>query len=103
MQSFDPITGVTTSEYVVAATLDHSLGAVLLIRNTHATATMYYKISIYFADTDSALEHAFVAQTDLAAETTIDPVIITFPFAKMTVSVKQHSGAGTYQIDRMVY
>lgn len=102
MQSFDPVTGATTSGYVVAKTLDHSLGAAILVRNTHATATMYYKISIYFSDGASALESAFVAETDLAAETTSDRIVITFPFAKAEISVKQHSAAGTYQVDSLI-
>ena len=103
MQTFDPVTGDTTDEYVVAKTLDHSIGAALLIKNTHATSTMYYKVSIYLADGATAIEHAFVTETNLGAETATDPIIVTYPFAKMEVSVKQHSAAGTYQIDSLVY
>ncbi len=104
MQFYDPITGVTTEAYVAALTLDHSMGAAFLIRNTHATATMHYKVTIYLANGDSALPHEFISETNLDAETTSAPIIITYLFAKAVVSVKQNAGgAGTYQLDPALY
>ncbi|GEM_PF-7122589 len=103
MQAYNPLTGATTEEYVAALTLNNAMGAVLIVKNTHASETMYYKVDVYLANTDSALKHEFVSETGLAAETATDPIVVTYPFAKMVVSVKQNSGAGTYQIDPATY
>lgn len=96
-------TGATTSAYVAAVTLTQSMGAVILVKNTHASETMYYKVSVYLSNTSDALEYAFVSETSLAAETTTDPIVITYPFSSAVISVKQNSGAGTYQVDAVTY
>lgn len=103
MQFLNSKTGATTSAYVAAATLEQSMGAAVLVKNTHVSATMYYKILIYLANTSNAIEYEFVAETGLAAATASSIIIITFPFSKATISVKQNSGAGTYQVDAVTF
>ena len=99
--------GTTTGSYIVASILygaeGPAHGAIVLIKNTHVSATMYYKISLYLANEASALESTFLAETGLAASTTADMISITYPFYKAEISVKQHSGAGTYQIDAITF
>lgn len=79
------------------------MGAVIIVKNTHVSATMYYKVSVYLSNTSNAIEYAFVSETGLAAATASDPIVITYPFSSAVISVKYHSGAGTYQVDAVTY
>lgn len=101
--------GSTTGAYVAALTIDTRgtpLGeALILIKNTHVSSTMYFKILGYPADAaaDTGLYETIVDETSLAASTQHTSVGVHSPYAALVVLVKQNSAAGTYQIDYGAY
>jgi hypothetical protein len=100
-------TGTTTSAYVEAIRVDtRGCGqqgkTYILIKNTHATSTMYYKIDGYPYDVDgtlSGLSTAVASETSINANTQAAAITVGNQYAALVISVKQNSAAGTYQID----
>lgn len=103
--------GTTTSSYVEAVRVDtRGCGPqgkfLALIYNTHASATMYYKIDAYVYDADGTLSGntiAIKAETSINAATQVTQTDVDKNYAAVVISVKQNSDAGTYKIDWTTY
>lgn len=95
------VTGTTTNAYVAALTLYNGMGAVIQLKST--TTTMFYKIDAYLTSDGTPLAYPTKTETTTVADTALLDTNQNFPFYKMVVSVKQNSGAGTYQIDALQY
>jgi hypothetical protein len=99
----DTITGATTVGYVTVLTIPCYSGATIRVTNTHATATLYYKINAYLTPKTACAATVITAETDLAANTAATDIVISTPYAKVDVIIKYHSGAGTYQVDYLAF
>ena len=98
------VTGTTTSAYVAALTIDNCAGAIVKVTNiTGATLTMYYKIDGYTSASESCAATTVTGQTDVVNATPVTDVACNRPFAKVVVSVINHSGACAYQLDWIAY
>ena len=98
------VTGTTTAAYVVALTVSNCAGAVFKITNlTGATQTMYYKINGYTSASTSCAAEQITAQTDVVNATPVVDTAAVRPYAKIEVSVLNHSAACAYQIDWISY
>jgi len=101
--------GTTTSAYVEALRIDlHGCGGqgkfIAFLKNLHGTNTMYYKVDLYLANGESALTKAGKAETSISGNTQIEITTTEVPYNVIAViSVKQNSGAGTYQLDYSTY
>jgi hypothetical protein len=100
-------TGTTTAAYAEAAVFYEGMGAVFVIRNTHATLTLKYKVDLYLAPdtaTETALANVITSETTLNASTTASlNTSVNYPYYKVVVSVIDGSGHATYQIDARQY
>jgi hypothetical protein len=97
----------TSASYVEAISVDtRSCGIqgklLLIINNTQAAQTMYYKIDGY-AEPNSAYFVPIKAETSIAAATQVVQTDVDKGYAKVVVSVKNNGGACTYQIDYTTY
>jgi hypothetical protein len=105
----DTVQGTTTAAYVEAVTITNCAGATLTIANISSSATMYYKITGYKSRSALSLATIILAETNLAASASIElpsdtvAIKLNYPYARIVVSVMQHSGAGAYQIDYNAY
>lgn len=92
--------GTTTSDYVVAKSIDMTgyRNCLILIKNTDVTNTMYYKVDGY-ANTDGSLINADASETNIAAGATAAVVLDGKTRAKYVISVKDHSGHCAYSIE----
>jgi hypothetical protein len=98
------VTGTTTSAYVEALTIGNCAGAVIKVTNiSGATKTMYYKVDGYTSASASCAATAITAQTDVTSATPVVNTDVNRPFAKVVVSVENHSDACSYQIDWIAY
>jgi hypothetical protein len=98
------VTGTTTAAYVVALTIGNCAGAIFKITNlTGATQTMYYKIDGYTSGSPLCASEAITAQTDVINATPVINTAVNRPYAKVEVSVINHSAACAYQIDYIAY
>jgi hypothetical protein len=104
-------TGTTTAAYVEAVRVDtRGCGPqgkfLAIIRNTHATLTMKYKIDGYPFDVDgtrSGLAVAIKAETEIAAATSVTQTDVDKNYAAVVISVIDSSGHATFQIDWTTY
>ena len=105
-------TDVTTSGYVEALRVDlNGFGTqgkfIAFLKNTHTSATMYYKVDLYLvseSDQLSQLTKAGKSETSIGASTQIEITTTEVPYNVIVViSVKQNSAAGTYQLDYTTY
>jgi hypothetical protein len=104
-------TGTTTAAYVEAVRVDtRGCGPqgkfIAIIRNTHATLTMKYKIDGYPNDSDGdqgGLAVAIKAETSIAAATSVTQTDVDKNYAAVVISVIDDSGHATYQIDWSTY
>ena len=97
------VTGTTTGTYVDARTILNVKGAIFQVSNLHGANTMYYKITGYISSHASCVAEVIKAETSIAAATSVKNTDCVQPYAKVVVSVKQNSGAGTYQIDYIAW
>lgn len=100
-------TGTTTAAYTEAAVFKEGMGALFIIKNTHATLTMKYKVDLYLAPdtaTETSLATVIKSETSLAASTAASlNTDINYPYYKVVISVIDDSGHATYQIDAAQY
>jgi len=105
-------TGTTTVGYAEALRTDlRGYGAqgkfIAYLKNTHATATMYYKVDLYlFTDDANATQLTKVgkSETGIAGATQVEITTTEVPYnVIIVISVKYNSGAGTYQLDWTTY
>lgn len=102
-------TDTTTSAYVEALRIDlQGCGGqgkfIAFLKNLDLTYTMYYKVDLYLANGASPLTKAGKAETSINANTQIEITTTEVPYNVIVViSVKQNSGAGTYQLDYSTY
>lgn len=102
MQGSD--SGTTTGTEAIAATLFNGKGAVVKIKNTHATSTMYYRIDVYSSKDAACVADPVKAWTSIAANTLLkDTTSLVEPYARAIIYVKQNSAAGGYTIDVAQY
>jgi hypothetical protein len=105
----DTKTDVTTSAYVEALRLSlQGCGGqgkfIAFLKNTSASQTMYYKVDLYLANGASPLTKAGKAETSIGTSTQVEITTTEVPYNVIVViSVKQNSGAGTYQLDYSTY
>ena len=103
------VTGTTTSAYVEAlrTSLQGCGGQgkfIAFLKNTSSTATMYYKVDLYLANGSSPLTKAGKSETSIGTSTQVEITTTEVPYNVIVViSVKQNSGAGTYQLDYSTY
>jgi hypothetical protein len=100
--------GTTTASYVEAAVFQGYGGingkTIIHITNlSGATTTMYYKVDGYLSAHPDCTAVAVTAETDVVNATKVVDAGADKPYAKIVVSVKNHSGACLYQIDHMTY
>ena len=91
--------GTTTSDYVSQQdilTQDYKQ-AFIIIHNSSATATMYYKIYGY-ANNGATFYEEVVAETSIAVSTSETIKIANTAYSKMVILVKQNSAAGAFEI-----
>jgi hypothetical protein len=103
------VSGTTTSAYVEALRIP-LMGCggqgkfIAFLKNLHGSNTMYYKVDLYLANSASPLTKAGKSETSIAANTQIEITTTEVPYNVIAVvSVKQNSGAGTYQMDYTTY
>ena len=102
------VAGLTTAAYTEALTIAANGGltgkAIIRITDTDgASKTMYYKIDGYLSNDPKCVATALTAETDIANATPVVNTAVDKPYAKVVVSVKNHSAACNYIIDWMVY
>ena len=92
--------GTTGASYAVAKSIDMTgfRNCLILIKNGHLSNTMYYKIDGY-AKQEGSLSNPEVAQTSIAANTTVPVVLDGKTRAKYVISVMNNSGACGYSIE----
>ena len=101
--------GTTTSAYVEALRIDlHGCGGqdkfIAFLKNLDLSVTMYYKVDLYLANGASPLTKAGKSETSIGANTQVEITTTEVPYNVIVViSVKQNSGAGTYQLDYSSY
>ena len=92
------LTGTTTTAY--ASALDWSVEEMrektIVLKNTHTTASLKYKLLVYAAAAGIAGEE--VAETTLAAGETAK-IQINRQWARLALQVTDGSGHATYQVD----
>jgi len=97
--------GTSTSAYVEALRVDlRGCGGqgkfIAFLKNLHGSNTLHYKVDLYLAGGSSPLTKVGKAETSIAANTQIEITTTEVPYnVIVVVSVKQNSGAGTYQLD----
>jgi len=92
-------TGTTTSSYVATNTYCGDYGATtIMLKNTHAANTMYYKIWGYAVNGGTNYRE-LVAEASLAAETAIDFESTKEAWGNIAVLVKNNSAACTYLLE----
>lgn len=93
-------TGTTAAGYVAAVALDNRgvKSCKLVIKNTDAAQTLYYKVTVKHADYAAGTDDDFVSETSLAA-TSEAVVSLVEGYSKVTVSVKDNSGHATYEVE----
>lgn len=93
-------TGTTTAAYVAAVALDNRgvKNSAIVVKNTDAVNSLYYKVTVKHADYAAGTDDDLVAETSLAlgSEAVIS---LTSAYSKVTVSVKDNSGHATYEIE----
>lgn len=100
--------GTTTGSYVEVFTprIDGRGGiqgkVMFLIMNTSSTQTMFYKIDGYVYP-GSIRSNPVKGETSIGTSTIVVQTDVATPYAEVVLSVKQNSGAGTYQVDYVVY
>jgi hypothetical protein len=103
------VSGTTTAAYVEALRIPLQGSGqqgkfIAFLKNLHGSNTMYYKVDLYLANSASPLTKAGKAETSIAANTQIEITTTEVPYnVIVVVSVKQNSGAGTYQLDYTTY
>ena len=92
------LTGTTTTAY--ASALDWSVEEMrektIVLKNTHTTASLKYKLLVYAAAAGIAGEE--VSETTLAAGET-SKIQLTRQWARLLLQVIDGSGHATYQVD----
>lgn len=102
-------TGITTAAYAEALRIDlHGSGQqgkfIAFLKNLDPSATMFYKVDLYLANSASPLTKVGKAETSIAANTQIEITTTEVPYnVIVVVSVKQNSGPGAYQLDYSTY
>ena len=103
------VTGTTTSAYVEALRISlQGCGGqgkfIAFLKNTSAAQTMYYKVDLYLVNGSSPLTKAGKSETSIGTSTQVEITTTEVPYNVIVViSVKQNSGAGTYQLDWSTY
>lgn len=102
------VEGTTTAAYTEALVFagNGGLTGKSIIRITDldgASKTMYYKIDGYLSTSPLCVATALTAETDVVNATPVVDTAADKPYAKIVVSVKNHSAACDYLIDFMVY
>ena len=92
--------GTTTSDYVVAKTIDMTgyRNCLILIKNKDVANTMHWKVDSY-ANTAGTLTNAEQAEESIAAEGTKCLALDGKTRAKYIISVKNNSGVCAYDIE----
>jgi hypothetical protein len=103
------VTGTTTSAYVEALRISlQGLGGqgkfIAFLANQSGTATMYYKVDLYLANSASPLTKAGKSETSIGTSTQVEITTTEVPYNVIVViSVKQNSNPGAYQLDWSTY
>jgi hypothetical protein len=98
-------TGAAYTEALVFAA-NGGLTGKAIIRITDvdgATKTMYYKVDGYLSTDPKCVATALTAETDVVSAVPVVDTAVDKPYAKIVVSVKDHSASCNYLIDWMVY
>jgi hypothetical protein len=100
--------GTTTAAYTEALVFEGNGGLTgkSIVRITDvdgASKTMYYKIDGYLSTDPKCVATALTGETDVVNATPVVDTAVDKPYAKVVVSVKNHSAACAYLIDYMVY
>jgi 5,10-methenyltetrahydromethanopterin hydrogenase len=92
------LTGTTTAIYTNALDwgVEEMREKTIILKNTHATASLKYKLLVYAAATGIAGEE--IAETTLGAGETAK-IQLTKQWARLVLQVIDGSGHATYQVD----
>lgn len=101
-------TGTTTAAYVEAVRVDtRGCGPqgkfLALIKNVHASNTMYYKIDGYVNEDPDCLPVAIKAETSIAGAAVVTQTDVDKNYAAVVISVVKNSDVGAYRIDWTTY
>ena len=92
-------TGTTSASYVATNTSCGDYRATtIMLKNTHATATMYYKLWGYAVNGGTSYRE-LVGETSLAAGAAIDFENTQEAYGNIAVLVKNNSAACTYLLE----
>jgi len=97
-------TGTTTVSYVDAMVMAIApiKSTSFVVKNTHISATMYFKALIY-RNIAGTLSEEYQEETELAAGAQDEVNIDRTPHTKAVLQVKYNSGAGTYSVEGVQY
>lgn len=102
------ISGTTEADYKEALVFSGNGGlsgkSIIRITNSDgASKTMYYKVDAYLSTSPLCVATSITGETDITDATPVVNTDVDKPYAKVVVSVKNHSDACAYLIDYMVY